>query len=152
MLKDINKQYPTGYDIWLSAKDEYSVVETIDEVVTALFNSVDQGSCNTHWLKAVDPYFMGVWNGFKDFEYRQVWDYRQNSKGESERYKERDIKVGDFLVLRHWNDKEEQYYPGCIIHQVKYVLEDVPELNLHPDYAIICFEQRMKRRCVVKIS
>lgn len=62
----------------------------------------------THELKTWPEYFTASLFGNKSFELR---------------IKDRDFKIGDFLVLQEWDPKTHAYSGRALMRQVVYILE-----------------------------
>ena len=74
-----------------------------------------------HELKTVNPYFDKVWEGLKTFEVRE---------------NDRDFKVGDTLILKEWDYKNELYTRREIRAEVTYILSDFQEV-IRPGYVVM---------------
>lgn len=76
-----------------------------------------------HELKALPEYFLEVCAGMKTFEVRKD---------------DRDIQIGDTVVLREWTEKDYTGRESRELH-ITYVLRDKPEYGLAEGYCIICW-------------
>lgn len=78
-----------------------------------------------HRMKILSEYFLKVCAGRKNFELR---------------IDDRDIQVGDTVVLLEWNP--ETGYTGALSRElhISYVLRDKPEYGLQEGYCIFCWD------------
>ncbi len=83
-----------------------------------------------HELKILPKYFQAVRNGNKTFELRKH---------------DRDYKVGDYLLLREYDNGD---YTGSFMKVViTYILKDCPEYGLYKDYCILSFRSAAAVSC-----
>lgn len=132
---------------------EKSKTEQVENFINDIASGRDIVNHKIHYLKTVDPYFVDVWVGKKEFEYRTIYGYKTNPEtGVEERYLERDINVGDFIVLQRYDAEDEVYGKEFVIINVGYILKDSPEFNLHADCAVIGFKKRDSFTCMFEIE
>jgi hypothetical protein len=74
-----------------------------------------------HELKLTQPYFEHVWQRKKLFEIR---------------LNDRDFKVGDQILLREYDPKDNTYTSMCVFCTIGYILSDYPEA-LKPGFVVL---------------
>lgn len=82
----------------------------------------ERNEVNEHELKITKDNFDAIVKGQKTFELRR---------------NDRNYEVGDILLLRDWDDNLKEFSGLSYRVRVMYILKDVPELGLHPDYIIM---------------
>lgn len=78
----------------------------------------------THYLKTWPEYFIEVWLGNKNFEFRK---------------NDRDFQVGDTLVLQEYDPEKQQHSGRHITVKVTYVLQDFE--GIAPGYCVMSIKQ-----------
>jgi hypothetical protein len=76
----------------------------------------------THELKTIEPYFLQLHLGVKDFELRKF---------------DRDYKVGDTLILKQYNAVKRTFTGQSVIREIKYILTDATQFGLMDGYCIL---------------
>lgn len=63
-----------------------------------------------HELKTIQPYFNDVYSGIKNFEVRK---------------NNRDFVVGDYLVLKHYDEIKNRFNGAYVLAKIMYILKDI---------------------------
>ena len=85
-------------------------------------------SFKVHELKTIEPFYSDVKSGIKSFEVR---------------INDRNFQVGDFLVLKQYDQKNKIYSGDAILREIKYILtqNDYPD-GLMNGYVILGLKER----------
>ena len=76
----------------------------------------------THELKTIEPYYLKVYLGLKNFELRKF---------------DRDYKVGDTLILKQYNAENKTYTGQFMTRKITYILSDATQFGLMEGYCIL---------------
>lgn len=76
----------------------------------------------THELKILPEFFEAVSSREKSFEIRK---------------NDRNFKVGDWLILKEWDNEKEKYTGREVKRYVSYIFYGTEDFGLHPDYCVM---------------
>ena len=65
---------------------------------------------------------------------------RRREKTFELRVDDADYQVGDFLVLREWDDEKQDYTGSRVTREITYILRDAPQFGLKEGFCILAIQ------------